>query len=71
MARVRGRTTPGPTTCYACNTPAGRFANHSWTLYVTAGDFVARDCNLSDSDPQFSISSPSGQTYGVVSRRAS
>ncbi|MDA0162662.1 carboxypeptidase-like regulatory domain-containing protein [Solirubrobacter ginsenosidimutans] len=50
---------------YACNTPAGRFANHSWTLYTTAGDFIARDCNLADANPEFSISSPNGQTYGV------
>ena len=50
---------------YACNTAARAFANHAWMLYVTAGDFIARDCDLSDSDPQMLDLEPDDQTYGV------
>ncbi|WP_028061936.1 carboxypeptidase-like regulatory domain-containing protein [Solirubrobacter soli] len=50
---------------HACDTPAGRFVNHSFTLYKTADDFVTRDCDTSVANPTIEIQARPDFLYGV------
>jgi hypothetical protein len=57
--------TAGTYDVYACDTPAGRFVNHSFTLYRTADDFVTRDCDTSAANPALEIQARPNFEYGV------
>jgi hypothetical protein len=48
---------------YACGTPAGRFANHSWVASVPAG-FTVQECSMSDPGGFAGIRADEMQNFG-------